>query len=116
MLAAVDATRGDWVVQRFDVGSDAGAPVPLTEPELVAATTLGDRGPCRLVGCGAGVLVDQPWFADAGIEILEPPPLAAVAAGGLDAADVEWRAERLSSPIYFRPPAVSVPRLPNLRL
>ncbi len=107
VLAAVDATRGDWVVQGFRPGS--GAPVPVSEPELLAASALGERGPCRLVGFGAGVLADQPWFSGAGVELIEPPPLAAAAARWLDTGDIEWRADRLTAPIYFRPPAVSLP-------
>ncbi len=106
VLAAVDATRGDWVTQRF--GADP-CPMPLSEPELLGTTALKDRGPCRLVGFGTSVLSDESWFAGAGIELLEPPPLAAVAAQSLDAGEIEWRAERLTSPIYFRPPAVTLP-------
>lgn len=110
VLAAVDATRGDWVVQRFRVDSRSGAPRPVSKPELLAAAVLGDQGPCRVVGFGVGVLSEAPWFGGAGIEVFEPPPLAAVAARRLDAGMVEWQAERLTSPIYFRPPAVSLPK------
>ncbi len=107
VLAAVDATRGDWVTQRFRVGS---RPVPVSEPELLAATALRDRGPCRLAGFGASVLSREGWFAGAGIELLEPPPLAAAAARWLSAGDIDWRPEKLTSPIYFRPPAVTLPK------
>ena len=106
VLAVVDATRGDWVVQRFRIDT-RGTPMPLSEPELTAASALRDRGPCRLVGFGAGVLITQPWFSGSGIEVVEPPPLAGVAAR-LNAGDIEWRAERLTAPMYFRPPAVTV--------
>ncbi len=106
VLAAVDATRGEWVTQRFRV--EPGTPVPLSEPELLATTALRDQGPCRLAGFGTGALSQTPGFAEAGIELFEPPPLAAVAARWID-GDIEWRPERLTSPIYFRPPAVTLP-------
>ncbi len=112
VLAAVDAMRGDWVTQRFRVESRPGrgrVPEPLSAPELLAASAMRDLGPCRLVGFGAGALHRQPWFPDSGIEIVEPPPLATVAARWVAAGDVDWRPERLSAPIYFRPPAVTVP-------
>ncbi len=109
VLAAVDAIRGDWVVQRFAVGASE-QPAPLSEPELIAAAALAGRGPCRLAGFGAGRLAEEPWNRDSGIELFEPPPLAAVAARNLSAGDLEWDPARLSSPIYFRPPAVTLPK------
>ncbi len=109
VLAAVDAIRGDWVVQRFAVGASE-QPAPLSEPELIAAAALAGRGRCRLAGFGAGELAEEAWHRDSGIELLEPSPLAAVAARSLRLDDVEWDPARLSSPIYFRPPAVTLPK------
>ena len=103
VLAAVDATRGDWVAQRFQVHEgDAVAP---SEPELLGTETLLEQGPCRLVGFGAGALP-----AGRDIEPIEPPPLAAVAARRLRAETIAWSAESLTAPIYFRPPAVTLPK------
>ncbi len=111
VLAAVDAIRGDWVVQPFRAGK-AAAPVPLAEPELLAAAALADRGPCRVAGFGVGVLAEEPWHPGSGIELVEPPPLATVAARCLSAEEIEWDPARLTAPIYFRPPAVTPPRQP----
>ena len=112
VMAAVDATRGEWVTQSFQVTEHHGArtPEPRSEPELLDTAALRERGPCRLVGFGANALRDEPWFADSGIELLEPPPLAAVAARWLNADSIDWLPKRLTSPIYFRPPAVTLPK------
>ncbi len=108
VLAAVDATRGDWVVQRFRVGA-ASVPVPLSGPELLNAAALAGVAPCRLSGFGAVQLAAEPWVAESAIELVEPAPLAAVAARRLRAGEIDWDPSRLTSPIYFRPPAVTLP-------
>lgn len=112
VLAAVDANRGDWVVQRFRVGNngDSRATTPISEPTLINRESLGDGGPCRIVGFGTGVLRECSWFHDAEIELIDPPPLAAIAARRLAAESIAWRPERLVAPIYFRPPAVTAPK------
>ncbi len=114
IVAAVDAIRGDWVVQRFRGAADETGPAgkALSEPELSPAAALREFSACRIVGFGIGQLESgAPWPASSpGVELIEPPPLAPVAAGKWPAADIEWDASRLTAPIYFRPPAVTVPK------
>ena len=101
-------------MRRFRAAAGAGGAegdaVPLSDAELLSAEALRDHAPCRLIGFGVGRLAADPWWRDAGIELVEPPPLAPVAARRLSARGIEWDASRLTSPIYFRPPAVSPPK------
>ncbi len=109
--AAVDATRGEWVVQRFHVAvaGDGLEATARSDSELAGAETLLAQGPCRLVGFGIDAL-DAERCSNRGIERIEPPPLAAVAARWLRPGGIDWRQESLTSPIYFRPPAVTLPQ------
>jgi len=105
VLAAVDAMRGDWYVQRFRL--EAG-PVPLSEAGLRPGGSLGELAPCRLVGFELERLAGEPWWGEAEIEVVEPPALAPLALRFAFQPGIEWDAARLTQPIYFRPPAVTV--------
>lgn len=97
-VAAVRATAGRWIVQRFAAGE--------TPPrELSAATTcdeaaLASLGPCRLVGfdldATAAARTD-------GIEALEPGPLAPVALRLAATRPFDPTAAGLLSPLYMAP-------------
>lgn len=122
MVAAVNAMRGDWMVQRFAV--DGGLPTPegsestpvrwptaLGEARLLAFDDFPRLGAVPIVG------FDLP--ASEGLDLRAPSPLAPTAARFLSlaaTADGEdpWQASRLIQPIYFRPPAVTPakPRTP----
>lgn len=112
VVAAVDAMRGDWSVQPFRIV--AGAPPrvePLAAAERRPGSELAELAPCRLAGFDVGRLADEPqWRDDAGIELFEPPPLAPVAARWISADGVDWDPALLTAPIYFRPPAVTLPK------
>ncbi len=100
VVAAVDAMRGDWYVERFPADpSRAGE-----EPGLLAGEDLNAFAPCRLVGFGVSGIAGL----DAAVDTVEPPPLAPVALAL--AAESSWDAARLSAPVYFRPPAVTKPK------
>lgn len=113
-LAAVDALRGDWSVQAFLSGK------PLGEPDLVPAgqiPTLFDRLGARPDGrVVAGFDLDRlaalpDWPAE--IRLFTPGPerpLAVVAALGAAEPSLIWDSGLLVSPIYSRPPAVTLPR------
>lgn len=126
VLAAVDAIRGDWSVQRFRLGATDPSPMgegpplprvePLDEPQLLsgeALLALAPEPPARLhlVGFGVDALAEG---VD-GIETIVPPPLAATAArlASLDLGLLGlegWDPDRLIRPIYYRPPAVIPPK------
>lgn len=116
VIAAVDAIRGDWSVQRFRVEpvdasgsqhSNLQRAVALDETILVAGAELDRYAPCRLIGFGVTALDTIP-----GIEVIEPPPLAATAARllSLDPGATPWDVDQLTRPIYARPPAVTPPK------
>ena len=111
VLAVVDATRGEWVAQRFRLVARDGRirATSLAEPTLLATRSLFEGELRPLVGFGTEALRSLDGLRDAAIELQEPPPLAAVAARHLSADGIDWRPESLSSPIYFRPPAVTLP-------
>ena len=114
VVAAVDAIRGEWAVERFRIAGEPLAEVSVRGPALLAVDALADQAPCRLVGFGVGRLSAEPPFDGAEIELVEPPPLAPVAARRWTAQTLDWQVARLTSPIYFRPPSVRPsPRTPR---
>ena len=110
LIAVVDALRGDWSAQAFTPGS---IPQPLGEPVLIPGTELptlaaGATGGI-VTGFGVSRLAEIPgWPAD--LRLVEAGPLAAAAARlAADPAAV-WNPSLLTSPLYARPPAVTLPR------
>lgn len=107
LAAAVDALRGDWFVGRFRPPAGGGWPEPLGPAALRASAALAELSPCRLIGFGVAALA--PAVAGCSVELVEPPPLAPVAARVASRLAIDWDPERLTAPIYFRPPAVTLP-------
>lgn len=107
IVAAVDAMRGDWMIQRFrEIGGDTPAGLePVRAPERVPTTELAAAKPCRLVGFGVSELE-----LGEGIVPVEPPPLAPIAAAFASSHELPWDPGLLTAPVYFRPPAVTVPK------
>lgn len=108
--AAVDAIRGEWMVQAFalDPGAaPAGLPTPRSEAERVPIRELSTRAPRMLSGFGVSKLAEMPDWTSTETELIEPPPLAPVAARCLPLDAIEWRPQSLQAPIYFRRPAVT---------
>ncbi len=110
VVAAVDAIRGEWVAQRFRLEADGARVEALAAAGRVPARVLATFAPCRLVGFGVGCLASAAWWPAAGLEPVEPPPLAGVAGRRLSAEEIDWQPARLTSPIYFRGPAVTPPK------
>ena len=117
VVAAVDVLRGEWAVREYrrsgaaGTGGDlvaAGGAERLPAGEL--ADRLAHRAPVRAVGFGIESLAPASGRLPA-VELVEPPPLAAVAARRAAAGPWHaWDAGTLTAPIYFRPPAVTLPR------
>jgi tRNA threonylcarbamoyladenosine biosynthesis protein TsaB len=110
VIAVVDALRGDWSAQAFTPGSvpqALGEPVLIPGPEL--PTLAGGAAGSVVTGFGVSRLAAIPgWPAD--LQLVEAGPLAATAARlAADPATV-WDVSLLTSPLYARPPAVTVPR------
>jgi tRNA threonylcarbamoyladenosine biosynthesis protein TsaB len=111
VIAAVDALRGDWSAQAFAAGP---VPRPLGEMELVPGAELPRLAPHPaaspvIVGFGVSRLGDLPgWPPDLGL--VEPGPLAPAAARVAADPGTEWSPALLTSALYSRPPAISLPR------
>jgi tRNA threonylcarbamoyladenosine biosynthesis protein TsaB len=114
VIAVVDALRDDWSAQAFRGGRPLGemALVPGAElPRLVE----GD--PAVVIGFGASRLAALAGWP-AALRLCEPGPLAITAAkvaARLAAAsgtvwDGVWDVTLLTSAIYSRPPAITLPR------
>jgi tRNA threonylcarbamoyladenosine biosynthesis protein TsaB len=109
VIAVVDALRGDWSAQAFAAGL---VPRPLGEMALVPGAELpllaGGR-PAVVAGFGVARLADLPgWPAD--LRLVEPGPLAAAAAPIAADPGTEWNPDLLTSAVYSRPPAISLPK------
>ncbi len=108
LLAAVDVLRDEWAVQELVAGSDG--PEPLAPPERVPTATLLERvaGGPAVIGFGVSALADRAGAA--ADRLLEPPPLAAAVACHATLHPPAWDPALLTRPLYFRPPAVTLPR------
>jgi tRNA threonylcarbamoyladenosine biosynthesis protein TsaB len=114
VIAAVDALRGDWSAQAFVFDPSELLPRPLGEPVLVPGPELpalaaGRKGERLVTGFGVSRLGELPgWPAD--LRLAEAGPLAAAAARLAADPETAWDPSLLTSPLYARPPAVTLPR------
>jgi tRNA threonylcarbamoyladenosine biosynthesis protein TsaB len=109
VVAAVDALRGEWSAQAFAAGAvpaALGAMTLVPGPEL---PRLAGGSPAAIVGFGVSRLAGLPGWPG-GLRLVEPGPLAPTAARLATAPETEWDPQLLVSPLYSRPPAISVPR------
>lgn len=109
VLAVVDALRGDWSTQAFTPGA---RPRALGEPELVPGPELprltGGR-PAVVVGFGVSRLAEIPgWPVE--VRLVEAGPLAAAAARLASSPGTDWDPGLLTSALYSRPPAITLPK------
>jgi tRNA threonylcarbamoyl adenosine modification protein YeaZ len=114
VIAAVDALRGDWSAQAFEDGRPLGEMELVPGPEL---PRLAGGGEAVVAGFGVSRLAEVPgWPAD--LRLLEPGPLAPAAAILAASPETVWDPALLTSAIYSRPPAISLPknRLPKPRV
>jgi len=109
VIAAVDALRGEWSAQAFAAGQ------PLGEMELVPGSELprlargsGAVG-AVVIGFGVSRLAALPDWP-AAIRLIEPGPLAPTAALLAANPETDWNPAHLTTAIYSRPPAITLPR------
>ena len=106
VIAAVDALRGDWSAQAFVDGRPLGEMELVPGPEL---PRLAGGGEAVVTGFGVSRLGEIPgWPAD--LRLLEPGPLAPAAALLAASPETVWDPALLTSAIYSRPPAVTLPK------
>jgi tRNA threonylcarbamoyladenosine biosynthesis protein TsaB len=106
VIAAVDALRGDWSAQGFEDGRPLGEMELVPGPEL---PRLAGGGEAVVAGFGVSRLREAPGWP-AGLRLLEPGPLAPAAALLAAAPETVWDPALLTSAIYSRPPAVTLPK------
>jgi tRNA threonylcarbamoyladenosine biosynthesis protein TsaB len=117
IVAAVDVLRGEWAVQEYPPrgeGEDLVATGPAERtPAAELARRWADGEAVRVIGFGVDGFAAELGTAGSPphVELVEPPPLAAVAARRAIAGPWHgWDGKTLTAPIYFRPPAVTLPR------
>jgi tRNA threonylcarbamoyl adenosine modification protein YeaZ len=114
ILAVVDALRGDWSAQAFTAEP---LPRPLGSDLLIPGQeipTLVTGNPTEWIVTGFGVsrlaeLPDWPPWPPT-LRLVEAGPLAAAAVRLAADPELEWDASLLTSPLYARPPAVTLPK------
>lgn len=104
VVAAVDAMRGDWSVQSFIAGQLEND----GELGLRSVEELAELAPCSLVGFGVQALAEG--LDGSEIRLVEAPPLAVHILRWIAHHRIDWDASLLTQPIYFRAPAVSLPK------
>lgn len=115
-VAVVDVLRDEWAVQELDLDGD-GPPRPraaaerLPREELLARLTAAAE-PAWLVGFGVAALEAALGEAIAAgrVRPFEPPGLAEETARLATEHPPAWNPGSLTEPLYFRPPAVTLPR------
>ena len=108
VMVAVDALRGDFFAQLFWRGEGQNEVLPQAAARLYSAAELA-LSPGRLVGFGLKELLHKAGAEVADAKLApEPPALAEQAIPLLPQLD--WDPAHLIQPIYFRPPAVTVPK------
>ncbi len=106
VIAVVDVLRGEWAVQIFENGSSGPLEI-LSEPALADHAR---RGRTLVVGFGVRRLSELPEWRDESVDLIEPIGLAPAALRLLPGDLAAWDPAHLTSPIYGRPPAVTLPR------
>jgi tRNA threonylcarbamoyl adenosine modification protein YeaZ len=107
VIAVVDALRGDWSAQAFTAtGQPLGEMALVPGPEL---PKLAREGQAVVTGFGASRLAELPGWP-AGLRVIEPGPLAPTAARRAAAPETIWDPGLLTTAIYSRPPAITLPK------
>jgi tRNA threonylcarbamoyl adenosine modification protein YeaZ len=113
VIAAVDALRGDWSAQAFAAGQPLGEMELVPGPELPRlAGDAYEESEAVVIGFGvsrlAAATADGGW--PAGLRLIEPGALAPAAAILAASPETEWNPAFLTSAIYSRPPAITLPK------
>lgn len=106
VIAAVDALRGDWSAQAFAAGRPLGEMELVPGPEL---PRLAGGGEAVVIGFGVSRLAAVPGWP-AGVRLIAPGALAPAAAILAASPETDWDPSFLTSAIYSRPPAITLPK------
>jgi tRNA threonylcarbamoyl adenosine modification protein YeaZ len=106
VITAVDALRGDWSVQAFAAGRPLGKMELVPGPELLR---LAGGEDAIVIGFGVSRLASLPGWPE-GVRLIEPGALAPSAAILAGSSGTDWDPSFLTSAIYSRPPAITLPK------
>jgi tRNA threonylcarbamoyladenosine biosynthesis protein TsaB len=106
VIAAVDALRGEWSAQAFAAGRPSSDMELVPGPEL---PRLARGGAAVVIGFGVSRLAALPDWP-AAVRLIEAGPLAPTAARLAAGPDTDWDPAHLTTAIYSRPPAITLPR------
>jgi tRNA threonylcarbamoyladenosine biosynthesis protein TsaB len=109
VIAVTDALRGDWSAQAFLAGHPLGEMALVPGAELPFLIHRGLGGEAVVIGFGASRLAELPGWPTT-LRLREPGPLAPAAARLAAAPGTVWDPARLTSAVYSRPPAITLPR------
>ena len=112
VIAAVDALRGDWSAQAFAAGRPCSDMELVPGPELPRLAGGGAAMAAMaamVTGFGVSRLAQLPGWP-AGLRLVEPGPLAPAAARLAAQPETVWDPALLTTAIYSRPPAITLPR------
>jgi tRNA threonylcarbamoyladenosine biosynthesis protein TsaB len=111
VIAAVDALRGDWSAQAFAAGLPLNEMALVPGPELprLAGGGAAMAATAMVTGFGVSRLAALPGWP-AFLRLVEPGPLAPAAALLAARPETVWDPALLTTAIYSRPPAVTLPR------
>ncbi len=105
-VGAVDALRGEWTVQPFQSGA---APIELGPSETLPPAEFARFAPAFVIGFGITAVASRPDWP-AGLDAIEPGPLAPVALRLALSERPLWDPLALTRPLYARPPAATLPK------
>jgi tRNA threonylcarbamoyl adenosine modification protein YeaZ len=109
VIAAVDALRGDWSAQAFAAGRPLNEMALVPGPELPRLAGGGAAMAAIVTGFGVSRLAALPGWP-ASLRLVEPGPLAPAAALLAARPETVWDPALLTTAIYSRLPAVTLPR------
>jgi tRNA threonylcarbamoyladenosine biosynthesis protein TsaB len=112
VVAVVDALRGEWFAQPFD--PRPAVPAALGEPQILSPQGVASCSPEVVVGFGARRLTTSGSWPEE-IAVAEPAALAPAALRRAVLGPLDWDPELLTSPLYLRAPAVTLPKRRNGR-
>jgi hypothetical protein len=115
VLSVVDALRGDWSAQAFTAEP---LPRPLGREALVPGREIpslaaGKEADWIVTGFGVSRLAELPGWPPwpPTLRLVEAGPLAGAAVRLAADPELAWDPSLLTSPLYARPPAVTLPRV-----
>lgn len=105
VVAAVNAQRGEWFVESFEIGDHRDS---LGPPRCLSPESIGEMSPAVIVGHGVHDALGP--FVSRGTTMIEPASLAPVALLHWSEPGPDWNPQTLTEPLYCRQAAATEQR------